>query len=53
MVLTPHKFLFQISASRPAGMPICHVGKYKVIFTILNDSTLIIRIRHRKEVYKN
>jgi mRNA interferase RelE/StbE len=28
------------------------IGEYRVIFTILNDSVLITRIRHRREVYK-
>ena len=29
------------------------IGEYRVVFTILNDSVLITRIRHRKEVYKH
>ena len=29
------------------------IGEYRVIFTILNDSVLITRIRHRREVYES
>lgn len=28
------------------------IGEYRVIFTILDDSVLITRIRHRREIYK-
>ncbi|MCK5842137.1 MAG: type II toxin-antitoxin system RelE/ParE family toxin [Candidatus Sabulitectum sp.] len=38
---------------RFAGLRKYRVGEYRTIFTILNDSILITRIRHRKEVYKN
>ncbi|MCK5036008.1 MAG: type II toxin-antitoxin system RelE/ParE family toxin [Candidatus Sabulitectum sp.] len=38
---------------RFAGLRKYRVGEYRIIFTILNDSILITRIRHRKEVYKN
>uniref|UniRef100_UPI004055EC41 type II toxin-antitoxin system RelE family toxin n=1 Tax=Candidatus Electrothrix sp. TaxID=2170559 RepID=UPI004055EC41 len=35
-----------------AGLRKYRVGNYRVIFTILNDSILILRIQHRKNVYK-
>ena len=37
---------------RFAGLRKYRVGEYRIIFTILNDSVLITRIRYRKEVYK-
>ena len=38
---------------RFAGLRKYRVGEYRIIFTILNDSILITRIKHRKEVYRN
>jgi len=38
---------------RFAGLRKYRAGEYRIIFTILNDSILVTRIRHRKEVYKN
>jgi len=38
---------------RFAGLRKYRVGGYRVIFTILNDSILITRVRHRKPAYKN
>jgi len=35
-----------------AGLRKCRIGDYRVIFALLNDTVLIARIRHRKEVYK-
>jgi mRNA interferase RelE/StbE len=35
-----------------AGLRKCRIGDYRVIFTLINDTVLIVRIRHRKEVYK-
>ena len=35
-----------------AGLRKCRIGDYRLIFTIINDTVLITRIRHRKEVYK-
>ena len=37
-----------------AGLRKFRVGNYRVIFTILKEKTvLILRVAHRKEVYKN
>ena len=36
-----------------AGLRKFRVGEYRVIFTIIDDSVLILRIRHRKEVYRS
>jgi len=30
----------------------CRIGDYRVIFSIINDTVLIVRIRHRKKAYK-
>lgn len=36
-----------------AGLRKYRVGDYRVIFAIIDDSLLILRIRHRKEVYRS
>ena len=38
--------------SQFAGLRKCRIGDHRVIFALLNDTVLITRIRHRKEVYK-
>jgi mRNA interferase RelE/StbE len=35
-----------------AGLRRCRIGDYRIIFTIINDTVLITRIRHRKEAYR-
>jgi mRNA interferase RelE/StbE len=35
-----------------AGLRKYRVGDYRVIYAIIDDSVLILRIRHRKEVYR-
>ena len=37
---------------RFSGLRKCRIGDYRVIFSILNDTVLITRIKHRKEVYR-
>lgn len=34
------------------GLRRCRIGDYRIIFTIINDTVLITRIRHRKEAYR-
>ena len=36
-----------------SGLRKFRVGDFRVIFSILGDTALILRIRHRKEVYKS
>jgi mRNA interferase RelE/StbE len=36
-----------------SGLSKFRVGEFRVIFSILGDTALILRIRHRKEVYKS
>lgn len=35
------------------GLRRFRVGTYRIIFTILGDSVLVLRIQHRKDVYKS
>jgi len=34
------------------GLRKYRIGNYRIIFTIRDDTVLILRIRHRKEVYQ-
>ena len=36
-----------------AGLRKYRVGNYRIIYSILHNTVLILRIRHRKDVYKN
>ncbi|MDA3898340.1 MAG: type II toxin-antitoxin system RelE/ParE family toxin [Desulfobacteraceae bacterium] len=36
-----------------AGLCKYRVGDYRVVFIIIDDSVLILRIRHRKEMYRS
>jgi len=37
-----------------AGLRKFRVGDYRIIYSIINDNTvLVLRVAHRKEVYKN
>jgi len=36
-----------------SGLKKFRVGDYRIIFTIVDDSILILRVQHRKEVYRN
>lgn len=35
-----------------AGLRKCRIGDYRVIFTIIAGTVLVLRIQHRKEVYR-
>ena len=35
-----------------AGLKKHRIGNYRVIFAIIDDSILILRIQHRKDVYR-
>ena len=35
-----------------AGLRKYRVGDYRIIYSIMHNTVLIVRIRHRKEVYK-
>ena len=36
-----------------AGLRKYRVGNYRIIYSIIHDTVLIVRIHHRKNVYKN
>ncbi len=36
-----------------AGLRKYRVGDYRVIYAIIDESVLILRIQHRKDVYRN
>ena len=35
-----------------SGLRKCRIGDYRIIFTIIRDTVLILRIKHRKNAYK-
>jgi mRNA interferase RelE/StbE len=41
-----------VLAGKFAGLRKFRVGDYRIIFSILNDTVLILRISHRKEAYR-
>ena len=36
-----------------AGLRKYRIGSYRVVYAIIHEEVMILRIRHRKEVYKN
>lgn len=36
-----------------AGLKKYRIGNYRVIFSVINDTILILRIQDRKDVYRN
>jgi mRNA interferase RelE/StbE len=36
-----------------AGLRKYRVGDYRIIYAILDDSVLVLRIQHRKDAYRN
>ena len=36
-----------------AGLRKYRVGNYRVIYALIGDSVLVVRIQHRKDVYRN
>ena len=37
---------------RFAGLRKFRIGDYRVVFTIIGDTTVILRIKHRRDAYK-
>jgi len=35
-----------------AGLKKCRVGDYRIIFSLIGETVLILRIRHRREAYR-
>ena len=43
---------FPVLTGKFSGMRKFRVGNYRVIYTILDDTALILRISHRREAYR-
>ncbi len=43
---------FPILSGKFAGLRKYRSGDYRVIYTIIEDSVIILRIRHRRDAYK-
>jgi mRNA interferase RelE/StbE len=50
LVKNPEGFL--LLSGKFAGLRKFRVGDYRVIFTILDDTVLVLRVSHRKESYR-
>ena len=50
LVKTPEKY--PLLSGKFAGLRKFRVGDYRIIFTILDDTVLILRVSHRKESYR-
>jgi mRNA interferase RelE/StbE len=44
--------VYQVLKGQFAGLRKYRVGDYRVIYAILNDEVIVLRIGHRKDVYK-
>jgi mRNA interferase RelE/StbE len=44
--------MFPVLAGQFSGLRKFRVGEYRVIYTILEKTVLILRIRHRKDAYR-
>ena len=47
---TPLKY--PVLSGKFSGLRKCRIGDYRIIYTILDDTIIILRISHRKDVYK-
>ena len=43
---------FPVLAGKFSGLRKFRVGDYRVIYSIMNDTALILRISHRREAYR-
>ena len=43
---------FPVLAGKFSGLRKFRVGDYRVIYSIINDTALILRISHRREAYR-
>ncbi|MEE9567521.1 MAG: type II toxin-antitoxin system mRNA interferase toxin, RelE/StbE family, partial [Desulfobacteria bacterium] len=44
---------FPLLTGKFAGLRKLRIGDYRVIYTIIEDTALILRISHRREAYSN
>jgi mRNA interferase RelE/StbE len=35
-----------------SGLRKCRIGDYRIIYSVINDTVLILRIKHRRDVYR-
>ena len=47
---TPLKY--PVLTAKFSGLRKFRIGDYRIIYTVYNDTVLILRISHRKDVYK-
>ena len=50
--LSKHADAYPVLKGQFAGLRKYRVGDYRVIYAILGDEVLVLRIGHRKEVYR-
>jgi mRNA interferase RelE/StbE len=50
--LSENPTIYPSLSGKFAGLRKYRVGDYRIIFSLIGDSVLILRIRHRREVYK-
>lgn len=50
--LSKHAETYPVLKGQFAGLRKYRVGDYRVIYAVLGDDALILRIGHRKDVYK-
>ena len=43
---------FTVLAGKFAGLRKFRIGDYRVIYAIIGDTVLILRVRHRREAYR-
>ena len=43
---------YPVLSGKFSGLHKFRVGDYRVIYTIINDSVLVLRIGHRREIYR-
>jgi mRNA interferase RelE/StbE len=50
--LSENPNIYPALSGKFAGLRKYRVGDYRIIFSLIGDAVLILRIRHRREVYK-
>ncbi len=50
--LSEHAESYPVLKGEFAGLRKMRVGDYRIIFTLMNHDVLILRIGHRREIYK-
>jgi mRNA interferase RelE/StbE len=50
--LSEHAASFPVLKGEFAGLRKLRIGDYRVVFTILDNDVLVLRIGHRREIYR-